>query len=88
MHKYPISAMCDVLQIPRSTYILLSKERKNNDAEIVKLVVQIFKNSRNIYGQIKIKKELEKRGWTVSCRRMGQIMKDQGLVSKYTALQL
>jgi len=81
--------MCDVLQIPRSTYIYYqAKERKNNDAEIVKLVVQIFKNSRNIYGQIKIKKELKKRVWTVSCRRTGQIMKDQGLVSKYTALQL
>jgi len=49
-HKYPVSAMCDVLQISRSTYYYQAKERKNNDAEIVKLVIQIFKNSRNIYG--------------------------------------
>jgi len=49
-------------QIPRSTYYYQAKERKNNDAEIVKLVVQIFKDSRNIYGQRKIKKELEKQG--------------------------
>src|SRR5690625_3166056 len=79
--------MCDVLQISRSTYYYQAKERKNNDDEIVKLVIQIFKNSRNIYGQRKIKKELEKQGWTVSRRRIGRIMKDQGLVSKYTALQ-
>ena len=45
--------MCDVLQIPRSTYYYKAKERENNDDIITKLIVQIFKDSRNIYGQRK-----------------------------------
>lgn len=51
--------MCKVLQIPRSTYYYESKERDNQEEELTNLVVQIFKNSRNIYGQRKIKVELE-----------------------------
>ncbi|SDJ13444.1 putative transposase, partial [Alteribacillus bidgolensis] len=48
---------------------------------MTRLIVNIFKDSRNIYGQRKIKKELEKLGWTVSRRRIGRMMKEQGLVS-------
>src|SRR5699024_363033 len=86
-HKYSVSAMCDVLQIPRSTYYYKVKERENNDDEITKLIVQIFQDSRNIYGQRKIKKELYKLGHQVSRRRISRIMKEQGLVSKYTVAQ-
>ena len=46
-------------------------------------MVQIFKASRSNYGQRKIKKELEKQENRVSRRRIGRIMKEQGLVSKY-----
>src|SRR5699024_10105928 len=55
--------------------------------ELTTLIVDIFKKSRNIYGQRKIKKELAKLGWTVSRRRISRIMKEQGLVSKYTVAQ-
>src|SRR5690625_1598398 len=79
--------MCDVLQIPRSTYYYEAKERDNQEEELTKLVVKIFKDSRNIYGQRKIKVELQKLGWQVSRRRIGRIMKEQGLVSKYTVAQ-
>src|SRR5699024_2088305 len=79
--------MCDVLQIPRSTYYYESKNRENNDKELTTLIVDIFKKSRSIYGQRKIKKELGKLGWTVSRRRIGRIMNEQGLVSKYTVAQ-
>jgi len=79
--------MCDILQIPRSTYYYEAKIRDNQDEELTVLIVDIFKNSRNIYSQRKIKKELEKLGWTVFLRRIGRIMKEQGLVSKYTVAQ-
>jgi len=79
--------MCDVLQIPRSTYYYQAKERENSDDTITELIVQIFKDSRNIYGQRKIKKELHKLGYQVSRRRIGRIMTEQGLVSKYTVAQ-
>ncbi|UOQ49615.1 IS3 family transposase [Gracilibacillus caseinilyticus] len=83
-HKYSVSAMCTVLQISRSTYYYEAKIRDNQNEELTALIVEIFKNSRNIYGQRKIKKELLKLGWKVSRRR---IMKEQGLVSKYTVAQ-
>jgi len=47
--------MCEVLQIPRSTYYYQAKEREYTDDGVSELVVQIFKDSRNIYGQRKIK---------------------------------
>lgn len=79
--------MCNVLQIPRSTYYYEAKARDNQDEKLTMLVIDIFKQSRNIYGQRKIKVELKKLGWTVSRRRISRIMKEQGLVSKYTVAQ-
>jgi len=35
--------MCDVLQIPRSTYYYEAKHRDNNDEELTTLIVDIFK---------------------------------------------
>src|SRR5690625_886893 len=79
--------MYAVLRIPRSTYYYQSKVREINDDKITELVVQIFKDSRNVYGQRKIKKELNQLGYQISRRRIGRIMKEQGLVSKYAVAQ-
>ncbi len=79
--------MCAVLQLPTSTYYYEAKVRDDNQEEVTKLVVNLFRSSRNIYGQRKIKVELKKLGWHVSRRRIGRIMKEQGLVSKYTVAQ-
>lgn len=80
--------MCDVLQIPRSTYYYEAKERDTKEEEeLTKLIVEIFHKNRRVYGQRKIKKELLKKGWRVSRRRIGRIMKAEGLVSKYTIAQ-
>ncbi|MBU9713454.1 IS3 family transposase [Evansella tamaricis] len=86
-HKYSISAMCDVLQLPRSTYYYEATIRDTQDEDLSNLIVKIFRDSRNIYGQRKIKQELQKQGWQVSRRRIGRVMKEQGLISKYTVAQ-
>src|SRR5699024_4931585 len=86
-HKYSVSAMCDVLQIPKSTYYYKAKARENNDDIITDFIIKIFKDSRNIYEQRKIKRELYKLGYQVSRRRIVRIMKEQGLVSKYNVAQ-
>ncbi|GIN92547.1 hypothetical protein J22TS1_35980 [Siminovitchia terrae] len=79
-HKYSVSAMCDVLQIPRSTYYYEAKIRDDQkEEELTRLIKNIFKSSRNNYGQRKIKIELQKKDWQVSRRRIGRIMKEQGL---------
>lgn len=78
--------MCRVLQLPRSTYYYESKQ-KSDDSSLVTTIVDIFQSSRNNYGTRKIKKELEKKGMVVSRRRIGRIMKQNGLVSSYTVAQ-
>ncbi len=80
--------MCDVLQIPRSTYYYEAKERdKKEEKKLTKLIVEIFHENKQAYGQRKIKKKLQEKGWQISRRRIGRIMKTEGLVSKYTVAQ-
>ena len=85
-HKYSVSAVCRVLQVNRSTYYYEAKQRPD-DSEPASEITEIFKASRSNYGTRKIKKELMKTGKQVSRRRIGRIMKQQGLVSNYTTAQ-
>jgi len=78
--------MCDVLDIPRSTFYYESLEEPCEEA-LVKEIQTIFKESRSNYGTRKIKIELEKLELTISRRRIGRIMQEQGLVSNYTVAQ-
>ncbi|SHN35091.1 HTH-like domain-containing protein [Gracilibacillus kekensis] len=71
----------------RSTYYYEAKIRDDQDEELTDLILNIFKKSRNNYGQRKIKVEVKKMDWIVSRSRIGRIMKEQGLVSKYTVAQ-
>ena len=85
-HKYPVSALCKVLQIQRSTYYYEAKPSLD-ESSLIADIIEIFKRSRNNYGTRKIKKELAKKGLKVSRRRIGRIMKQEGLVSNYTVAQ-
>jgi len=78
--------MCQVLQLSRSTYYYEAKQKKDESVLVTK-IIDIFKSSRNNYGTRKIKKELAKDGEQVSRRRIGRIMKQEGLISKYTIAQ-
>lgn len=85
-HKYSVSAMCKVLNIPRSTYYYEAKQKPAED-NLAAEIREIFRQSRNNYGTRKIKVELCKKGRIVSRRRIGRIMKQEGLVSSYTVAQ-
>ena len=78
--------MCKVLAMPRSTYYYESNAKEITD-EITPKIIEIFKKSRNNYGTRKIKVELKKLGFKVSRRRIGRVMKANGLVSNYTVAQ-
>lgn len=86
LHKYSVSTMCRVLNLPRSTYYYEAKQ-KTDESELVGFIKNIFKDSRNNYGTRKIKKELAKQDLNISRRRIGRIMKQEGLVSSYTVAQ-
>ncbi len=78
--------MCDVLQIARSTFYYEAKEQTKQDG-VTEAIVDIFHKNRKAYGTRKIKVKLQERGMIVSRRRIGRIMKEQGLVSTYTVAQ-
>jgi transposase InsO family protein len=87
-HKYSVSALCKVLQVSRSTYYNAAKLKSKPDESILTAeIIDIFKASRSNYGTRKIKIELAKKDYRVSRRRIGRIMKQEGLVSKYTVIQ-
>ena len=85
-HKYSVSAMCKVLNIPRSTYYYEATQTPTQD-NLAAEIREIFRQSRNNYGTRKIKVELCKKGQTISRRRIGRIMKQEGMVSAYTVAQ-
>jgi putative transposase len=77
--------MCNVLNLPKSTYYYHANLREKEaheaeEAELSEEIQRIFKESRNNYGTRKIKKKLEKQKKKVSRRRIGRIMKQLGLV--------
>ena len=78
--------MCCVLQVNWSIYYYEAKQ-KPDEAGRSSEITEIFRASRNNYGTRKIKKELIKTGKQVSRHRIGQIMKQEGLVSNYTTAQ-
>ena len=85
-HKYSVSAMCKVLEISRSSYYYESKP-KQYESKLTSKIKKIFQESRSNYGTRKIKAVLRDNGYQVSRRRTGRIMKQEGLVSKYTVAQ-
>ena len=85
-HKYSVSAMCSVLQVNRSTYYYESNPRPA-DNSVEEAVVKIFEDNRRVYGTRKIRVELKKLGMVVSRRRIGRLMRKNGLVSSYTVAQ-
>ncbi len=85
-HKYSVSAMCRVLQVNRSTYYYEAK-KKNDGFSLVSDIVTSSKRAETITVHAKQKRELQKKGTQVSRRRIGRIMKQEGLVSNYTTRQ-
>ena len=78
--------MCRCLKLPKSTFYYEQKG-KADESPLAEKVEEIFHANRDVYGSRKIKVELRKVGLQVSRRRICRIMKQQGLVSKYTLAQ-
>lgn len=82
--------MCEVLQIARSTFYyeteIAAQKEQEKAAEEQKLkeeIQMIFNKNRQVYGTRKIKNALFKTGHTVSRRRIGRLMEELGIQSKY-----
>ncbi len=78
--------MCQVLKLPRSSYYQLLKQIDSAPKSdlYTEAIIEIFRKSRNTYGTRRIKHALKKQtGVSLSRRRIGRIMRENGLVSVY-----
>ena len=83
--RYPISAQCRILGVPRSTYYWMIEHPEAERVDpIAGDVHAVRRDSRGRYGARKIKAALERKGVTASRRRIGGIMYEQGMTSAYT----
>ena len=78
--------MCRALNISRGMVYYTPKNKQVN-TKLESEIIKIFKASRNHYGTRKIKRKLAKKGYQVSRRKIGEIMKKYDLVSTYTKKQ-
>ncbi|MGJ0786497.1 IS3 family transposase [Bifidobacterium pseudocatenulatum] len=82
--RYPISAQCRILGVPRSTYYWMIEHPEAERVDpIAGDVHAIWRDSHERYGARKIKGALERRGVTASRRRIVNIMKRRGMTSAY-----
>lgn len=79
--RYPVSAQCRILGVPRSTFYAMAgregRERPRDPLEAE--VAAVFEESRGRYGARRIKAVLARRGMTASRRRIGRILRENGL---------
>ena len=82
--RYPISALCRIPDVPRSTYYWMTGHPETEHVDpIAGDVRAIWRDSRERYGARKIKAVLERKGVTASRRRIGNIMREQGMTGAY-----
>ena len=82
--RYPISAQCRIPDVPRSTYYWMTGHPGTERADpIAGDVRAVRRDGRERYGARKIKAALERKGVTASRRRIGNIMREQGMTSAY-----
>ena len=78
--RYPISARCGIPDVPRSTYYWMTGHPGTERADpIAGDVRAVRRDGRERHGARKIKAALERRGVTASRRRIGGIMREQGM---------
>ena len=76
--------MCSFTGVSRSAYYDWLKHTQTNteDAELAEIIRSIFKKSRETYGTRRIKKEMLRRGRSISRRRIGRLMQEANLACK------
>ena len=84
--RYPISARCGIPGVPRSTCYWMTGHPGTERADpIAGDVRAVRRDGRERHGARKIKAVLERKGVTASRRRIGKIMREQGMTARTRA---
>ncbi len=82
--RYPISARCGIPGVPRSTCYWMTGHPGTERADpIAGDVRAVRRDGRERHGARKFKAALERKGVTASRRRIGDIMREQGVTGAY-----
>jgi putative transposase len=84
--EFSINAMCEFLNVSRSAYYdwlaRTPTALEQEDAELIEVIKELFKQGRENYGTRCLKKALKQKGWYVSRRRIARLMHQAGLACK------
>ena len=84
--RYPVEAACKATGISRSGYYAHRKKpertMRKGDQELKPKVRQVFEKSRGTYGTPRIRIELAREGKQHGRRRIGRLMREQGLKAR------
>lgn len=80
---FPFEALLNIAGIPRSTYYYCINKlsRPDKDAELKKVIEEIYLEHKGRYGYRRITLELKNRGYKVNHKKVQRLMKELGLKS-------
>ncbi|WP_254660230.1 MULTISPECIES: IS3 family transposase [Lysinibacillus] len=85
-HEFRVAKMCEVLGVSRSGYYEWLNRPKSNQKErkekLTSQIKRVYMDSRRNYGSLKITKQLNSEGVSVSQKTVSRIMKEEGIRSK------
>lgn len=83
---YCVALLCTVLSVTRSAYYAWAKavqtSKAKQDAALKSVITSVFTKNRAVYGTRRLKKVLEKQGYTASRRRIGRLLQEAQLRCK------
>ena len=88
MRAYPITILCEVMEVSRSGFYAYLKRRSSDtgkgpdDSALKDRIKQIFEQSRGSYGSRRIMRQLHSKGYEIGRYRVRRIMRDLGLVAR------
>jgi putative transposase len=83
---FPVNKMCKVLEVTRSGYYAWRSHapgrREQSDQELLKMIKQVFQDSRRTYGSPRIHAYLRRQGWLCGHNRVAKLMHTHGIVAR------
>jgi putative transposase len=81
--SFTIAAMCRLFEVSRQGYYAYARRppsaRVRSDAKLCEAVRKVFEQTGETYGSPRVLRELRRRGWQVSKRRVERAMRSMGL---------
>ena len=81
--EFPVETMCQHFGVSRSGYYAFCRRgpsrRNAEDRALSEAIAAIHQRSRGVYGRPRVQAALRGQGFSVSSKRVGRLMKQQGL---------